>query len=252
MEATSQGGGRDQRAATYHRHEDHTGEVVAGEVGRADPGLLLWNPVRHEREPAAQGARAVEQQQREEELGRATHGALLLRAPARCRWLPHEAPGSRRGRAERPDAGAARTGSPHRVELLADLLDVDAQRPVRTATSAQERAAGRAAGTSLLTLYDGGTFATSYVLGVISTLVFSATIVRYRTYGRFPGVVGLVTGVTMLVPANIATVGLVLAMVSLVPTALWLILLGSHLLRSARRPEGVEQGDGPDQGVPAR
>ena len=120
------------------------------------------------------------------------------------------------------------------------------------ATSAAERAATRAAGTTLLTLYNGGTFATSYVLGAISTLVFSATMVRHRVYGRLPGVVGLVTGVTMIVPANVGTLGLVLAMVSLVPTALWLILLVPHLLRSARRPEGVEQEDGPDQGVSAR
>ena len=120
------------------------------------------------------------------------------------------------------------------------------------ATSEEERSATRAAGTALLTAYNGGTFATSYVLGAISTLVFSATMLRHRTYGRAPGVVGLVTGVTMLVPANVGTVGLVLAMVSLVPTALWLILLVPHLLRSARRSEGVEQEDGPDQGVPAR
>lgn len=89
-----------------------------------------------------------------------------------------------------------------------------------------------AAGTTLLTLYNGGTFATSYVLGAISTLLFSGLMLRHRVFGRLPGLIGVLTGVTMLIPANVGTVGLTLAMVSLVPTALWLILLCRHLFRA--------------------
>ena len=93
------------------------------------------------------------------------------------------------------------------------------------ATSAADKAALLAAGRTLLTLYNGGTFATSYILGAISTLIFSAMMVRHHIFGRLPGLVGVLTGLTMLVPANAGPVGLTIAMVSLLPTAAWLILL---------------------------
>lgn len=99
------------------------------------------------------------------------------------------------------------------------------------ASTDTERSALLAAGTGLLSLYNGGTFAISYLLGAVSTLVFSTALLRHRVFGRWPGAVGIVTGVTMLVPANAGTAGLVLAMVSLLPTALWLILLIPGLWR---------------------
>lgn len=102
------------------------------------------------------------------------------------------------------------------------------------ATSAPNKAALLAAGTALVTVYNGGTFATSYILGAISTLLFSAVMVRHRIFGRLPGLVGVVTGLTMLVPANAGPVGLTIAMLSLLPTAVWLILLIPHLLGVTR------------------
>lgn len=102
------------------------------------------------------------------------------------------------------------------------------------ATSATDRAALLAAGTTMLTLYNGGTFATSYILGAVSTVVFSLVMVRHHVFGRLPGIIGVVTGLSMVVPANAGPVGLTMAMVSLLPTAAWLILLVPHLLRLAR------------------
>ena len=113
------------------------------------------------------------------------------------------------------------------------------------ATSATDKAPLLAAGRTLLTLYNGGTFATSYILGAISTLVFSAMMVRHHIFGRLPGLVGVLTGLTMLVPANAGRVGLTIAMVSLLPTAAWLILLVPHLLRVAREtPAGQHHRPG--------
>jgi hypothetical protein len=95
------------------------------------------------------------------------------------------------------------------------------------------RAALVASGQVLLTMYNGGTFGLSYVLGAVSTMLFSVPLWRYEILGRAVGVVGVITAVTMLVPPNTGPVGLVLAMLSLIPTAVWLILLARRLKRAA-------------------
>jgi hypothetical protein len=96
------------------------------------------------------------------------------------------------------------------------------------------RAALLASGQTLLTLYNGGTFGLSYLLGAASTLMFSFAMLRTLLFGRAAAVVGLVTGVTMLVPPNTGAVGLVVAMLSLIPTAVWLVLLARGMLRETQ------------------
>lgn len=112
-----------------------------------------------------------------------------------------------------------------------------------TSFDAAEQAALVASGQTLMTLYNGGTFGLSYILGAVSTLIFSIAMVRYQVFGRLPGIVGIVTGVTMLIPANLGQIGVIVAMVSLIPTAVWLILLTRALLRTANRsaePVGLD------------
>lgn len=99
------------------------------------------------------------------------------------------------------------------------------------AGSDAERAALVASGRMLLTMYNGGTFGLSYVLGAASTLLFSGALWRYQILGRAAGIVGVVTGLTMLVPPNTGPVGLVISMLSLIPTALWLVLVARGMLR---------------------
>jgi len=74
----------------------------------------------------------------------------------------------------------------------------------------------------------------SYLLGALSTLVFSAALLRHKIFGTLPGRMGLVTGLTMLIPPNVGQAGLVLSMLSLLPTAAWLALLSAHLFRLGR------------------
>jgi Domain of unknown function (DUF4386) len=97
------------------------------------------------------------------------------------------------------------------------------------ATTDPQRTALEASGQVLLTMYNGGTFGLSYVLGAASTMLFSVALWRYEILGRAVGVVGVVTAVTMLVPPNVGPVGLVLAMLSLIPTAAWLVLIARRL-----------------------
>ncbi|MFC5502538.1 DUF4386 family protein [Lysinimonas soli] len=114
------------------------------------------------------------------------------------------------------------------------------------ATAEGDRAALLGAGQTLLTLYNGGSFGISYVLGGISTLIFSAVMLRHRVVGRAPGIVGIVTGATMLVPANVGVIGTAISLLSLIPTAIWLILLSRGLLRAAR--EGLPAPLDPNEG----
>lgn len=98
-------------------------------------------------------------------------------------------------------------------------------------------------------MYNGGTFATSYVLGAISTLLFSAMIVRHHVFGRLPGLIGVLTGVTMLVPANAGPVGLTFAMVSRVSNGRLANTARPSLLRVAREtPTGRRDGPLPATG----
>ncbi|MEI2775140.1 MAG: hypothetical protein V9G19_04040 [Tetrasphaera sp.] len=119
------------------------------------------------------------------------------------------------------------------------------------APTAGDKAAIPAAGVTLLALYNGGTFATSYLLGAISTIVFSATMFRHRVFGALPGLVGVATGAAMLVPPNTGQAGLVLSMVSLLPTAAWLALLSKHLFRlgATGPPSGGEPSTGIDSDI---
>ena len=102
-----------------------------------------------------------------------------------------------------------------------------------SATTAAQEAALVASGQTLLTLYNGGSFGLSYILGAASTLIFSAAMVRYRVFGLLPGVIGIITGISMLVPANLGQIGVLIAMLSLIPTLVWLILLSRALFRAA-------------------
>ncbi|PKQ32436.1 MAG: hypothetical protein CVT62_05355 [Actinobacteria bacterium HGW-Actinobacteria-2] len=103
-----------------------------------------------------------------------------------------------------------------------------------TATDPAQAAALLAAGQMLLTSYNGGTFTLSYLLGAASTLIYSATMLKHRIFGRAVGVVGIITGVTMLVPANLGPIGLTVAMLSLIPTAVWLVLIARAMRRISR------------------
>jgi hypothetical protein len=57
---------------------------------------------------------------------------------------------------------------------------------------------------------------------------------RNPMFGRLVGIVGIVTGITMLVPPNVGPFGIVIALLSLIPTAWWLILLSRAFLRRLR------------------
>lgn len=99
------------------------------------------------------------------------------------------------------------------------------------ATTDAQRSLSLAAGQAMLATYKGTAFDVYYVLNAVATLVISVVMLRSNIFGKVTAYVGIVTGVLMVVPSTSGTIGLYLAIVSLVPTAIWLFLIARRLLR---------------------
>lgn len=93
-----------------------------------------------------------------------------------------------------------------------------------------------ASGETLLAIYQGGAFDAYYILGAITVLIISVVMLRTNIFSRWTASIGLAAGVLMLVPSTAGTLGIVLAFLSLLPTAVWLILLA---LRFAQLGRGI-------------
>lgn len=91
------------------------------------------------------------------------------------------------------------------------------------ATTEVQRTTILAAGQALLTIYNGTAFDMSYILGGVVILIFSIVMLQSNVFGKGTAYVGIVMGVLMLVPPTVGTIGLVLSLISLLPTLIWLI-----------------------------
>ena len=111
------------------------------------------------------------------------------------------------------------------------------------ATTDAQRATFLAAGQALLANWSGTAFDLGYLLGGIGILITAIVMLRSRVFGVFIAYTGLVMGALMLVPASAGTVGLLLSLVSLVPTVIWLLLVARRLFQLAARPQefGTQQ-----------
>jgi hypothetical protein len=105
------------------------------------------------------------------------------------------------------------------------------------ATTDAQRAVFLGAGQALLVNWSGTAFDLGYLFGGIGILIIAIVMLRSTIFGKFTAYTGLVMGAVMLVPASAGTVGLVLSLVSLVPTAIWLLLVARRLFQLAARPQ---------------
>ncbi|HEY3373651.1 MAG TPA: DUF4386 family protein [Candidatus Aquicultor sp.] len=100
------------------------------------------------------------------------------------------------------------------------------------ATEAQ-RAMFLAAGQAMLAIYRGTAFDVYYDLNAVTTLVISAVMLRSNIFSRATAYAGIVTGIFMIIPSTAGTIGLYLAVLSLVPFAVWMVLIARRLFRLA-------------------
>ena len=99
------------------------------------------------------------------------------------------------------------------------------------ATTDAQRAMLLAAGQTLLTIYNGTAFDLSYVLGGVVILIFSVVMLQSNTFNKATAYVGIMMGVLMLVPPTVGMIGLLLSLISLIPTLIWLILIARRLFQ---------------------
>lgn len=109
------------------------------------------------------------------------------------------------------------------------------------ATTEAQRTIVLAAGQSMLAISTGTAFNMYYVLNAVVLLIISAVMLRSPVFSRATAYAGLVAGILMTVPSTAGTIGLVSALASLAPWALFSLViarrscqLGQSLSRERR------------------
>ena len=115
-----------------------------------------------------------------------------------------------------------------RVAMLS-LLPLSDQ--YAAATTEAQKTMLLTAGHVMLETYTGTAFDIYYVLNTIILFIFSAIMLRSKLFSKITAYLGIAAGVLMIIPSSAGTIGLYFSLASLVPWAIWLILVGLRLLR---------------------
>ena len=99
------------------------------------------------------------------------------------------------------------------------------------ATTEAQRSMFLAAGQTMLTIYNGTAFDLSYVLGGVVILIISVVMLHSNIFSKATANVGILMGILMLIPPTVGPIGLILSLISLVPTFIWLILIARRLFQ---------------------
>lgn len=69
-----------------------------------------------------------------------------------------------------------------------------------------------------------------YLLNTIVLFIFSSVMLRSRLFSNATAYLGFLAGLLMVVPSSAGTLGLYFSLASLLPWAIWLVLVGQRLL----------------------
>lgn len=117
---------------------------------------------------------------------------------------------------------AAYMASPRPVEMLT-LAQVYA------AADDAERVALLATGDGMLATWTGTAFDAYYIFNLVTLLTFAVLMYRSTVFSRAAAVWGLAAAALMAVPSNFGTLGVVLALASLVPWTVFAVLVARRL-----------------------
>ncbi len=117
---------------------------------------------------------------------------------------------------------AAYMASPRPVEMLALARAYES-------ADAAERVALLATGDGMLATWTGTAFDVYYFFNLVTLLIFALLMYGSTVFSRATAVWGLVAAALMAVPSNFGTVGLVFALASLAPWAVFAVLVARRL-----------------------
>jgi hypothetical protein len=98
-------------------------------------------------------------------------------------------------------------------------------RQFAAAGSEAEKTALLGAAEAFLAIYKGTAFNVYYVLNAVTLLIFANVILKKKAFTKAAGIAGLISGVLMSIPSSAGTIGMIFALASLIPWAVFLILL---------------------------
>lgn len=110
-----------------------------------------------------------------------------------------------------------------------------------SAAAGPERVALLATGEGMVATWKGTAFDVYYFANLVTLFLLALLMYRSAVFSRATAVWGLVAAVLMAVPSNFGTAGLVFALASLVPWAVFAVLVGRRLL-VLLAPTGVATG----------
>ncbi len=90
-----------------------------------------------------------------------------------------------------------------------------------------------AAGEAMLATYKGTAFVIYYILNAITLLIISVVMLHDSVFSKKTAYSGLASGILMIIPSTVGTIGLIFAIASLVPWSIFSVLVSKELFQLA-------------------
>jgi hypothetical protein len=98
-----------------------------------------------------------------------------------------------------------------------------------------ERSVLLAVGQVMFAIWQGTAFNISYIISAIALLIVSVIMVRSSIFSKVTAYMGILASLLMFVPPTVGSIGVFLSLISLIPTAIWLILIARKFFQLGRR-----------------
>lgn len=97
-----------------------------------------------------------------------------------------------------------------------------------------QRAMFVAVGQALIAQWKGTAFDVYYMLSAACLIITAVTMFKSVVYGKFMAVIGLSSGILMLIPSTVGNIGIYFSLASLVPWMIFSVLAAVRFLRLSR------------------
>ena len=89
------------------------------------------------------------------------------------------------------------------------------------------------AGSGLMAIYRGTAFNVYYVLNAITLLILAIVMLKSQIFSKTTAIIGISSGVLMAIPSSAGTIGMIFSLASLVPWAIFIILISRKFFQLA-------------------